>query len=248
MKEFYIDSDGVKLHAKLDCPEGMVKGPLCILIHGFTGHMEEDHIIAAQKAMNKAGVAVLRAEMYGHGNSDGKFEKHTLYKWVTNALAVVAYAKTLDFVTDLYLCGHSQGGLLTMLIGGMCADDFKAILPLSPAWMIPEYCRKGEVLGVSFDPNHIPEKVSSDDWSLDGDYIRVAQTIHVEDAIARFKGPVFIVHGDADEVVPYAYSQKAVELYSDAQLVTISGDDHCYTMHLEEMADAIYDYFKSEID
>ncbi len=247
MKEFYIDSDGIKLHAKLDIPEGMSKGPLCILIHGFTGHMEEDHIIAAQKAMNDAGVAVLRAEMYGHGGSGGTFEKHTLYKWVTNALAVVEYAKTLDFVTDLYLCGHSQGGLLTMLVGGMCADDFKAILPLSPAWMIPEISRQGTVLGVSFDPNHIPEKVTSEDWSISGDYIRVAQTIHVEDEIARFKGPVFIVHGDADEVVPYEYSVKAVELYNDAELVTIYGDDHCYTRHLQEMADAINEFFKAQI-
>ena len=110
MKEFFIDSDGTRLHAKLDRPEGAEKGPLCILIHGFTGHMEEDHIKAAQKAMNDAGVSVLRVEMYGHGGSDGEFKDHTLYKWVTNALAAVKYAKSLDFVTDLYLSGHSQGG------------------------------------------------------------------------------------------------------------------------------------------
>ena len=47
MKEFYIDGDGTRLHAKLDIPEGVTKGPLCILIHGFTGHMEEEHIIGA---------------------------------------------------------------------------------------------------------------------------------------------------------------------------------------------------------
>ncbi|MBO4290850.1 MAG: alpha/beta hydrolase, partial [Lachnospiraceae bacterium] len=132
MEEFYINNDGIKLHAKLDRPAGTEKSPLCILIHGFTGHMEEPHILAAQQAMNEAGIAVLRAEMYGHGGSDGQFRDHTLYKWVTGALAVVKYAKSLDFVTDLYISGHSQGGLLTMLIGGMCADDFKAILPLSP--------------------------------------------------------------------------------------------------------------------
>jgi alpha-beta hydrolase superfamily lysophospholipase len=78
---------------------------------------------------------------------------------VNNALSVVRYAKSLDFVTQLYLCGHSQGGLLTMLIGGMCADDFKAILPLSPAWMIPDITRHGVVLGQSFDAQHIPEKI-----------------------------------------------------------------------------------------
>lgn len=243
MKEFCIDSDGTRLHAKLDRPEGAEKGPLCILIHGFTGHMEEDHIKAAQKAMNDAGVSVLRVEMYGHGGSDGEFKDHTLYKWVTNALAAVKYAKSLDFVTDLYLSGHSQGGLLTMLVGGMCPDDFKALLPLSPAWMIPEIAREGNVLGTSFDPKHIPDMITSGSWELSGDYIRVAQTIHVEDEIERFEGPVLIIHGDADETVPFSYAEKAAKLYKNAELVPIHGDDHCFTKHLNEMADAVRAFF-----
>ena len=220
------------------------KGPLCILIHGFTGHMEEDHIIAAKEAMLYEGVSVLRVEMYGHGGSDGEFKNHTLYKWVTNALSVVHYAKTLDFVTDLYLCGHSQGGLLTMLIGGMCADDFKAIIPLSPAWMIPEVARQGSVLGASFDPKHIPELLDCGDWALSGDYIRVAQTIHVEDEIERYNGEVLLIHGDEDEAVPYSYSVKAEKLYKNAKLITIHGDDHCYTRHLDEVVVALREFFE----
>ncbi|MBO4290586.1 MAG: alpha/beta fold hydrolase [Lachnospiraceae bacterium] len=243
MEEFYINNDGIKLHAKLDRPAGTEKSPLCILIHGFTGHMEEPHILAAQQAMNEAGIAVLRAEMYGHGGSDGQFKDHTLYKWVTGALAVVKYAKSLDFVTDLYISGHSQGGLLTMLIGGMCADDFKAILPLSPAWMIPEGTRKGNLLGIPFDSEHIPEKLSQGDWELSGDYLRVAQTIHVEDEIARYHGPVLIVHGGSDDVVPYSYVEKAAELYDHAKLIVVPGADHCFNGHLEELAEAIRTYF-----
>ena len=248
MKEFYIDSDGIRLHAKLDMPEGMEKGPLCILFHGFTGHMEEDHIIGAQKAMNDAGVAVLRAEMYGHGKSDGEFKDHTLYKWVTNALSVVNYAKTLDFVTDLYLCGHSQGGLLTMLIGGMCPDTFKAIVPLSPAWMIPDGAREGNLLGMNFDPKHIPNTLENRGVVLSGDYVRVAQTIHVEDEIERYEGPVFIIHGDADETVPFEYAEKALKLYKNAKLVPIHGDDHCFTKHLDEVKDALRAFFEEEIN
>lgn len=247
MEEFFINSDQIRLHAKLDKPEGFTKGPLCILIHGFTGHMEEDHIIAAQKAMNDSGVAVLRVEMYGHGESDGAFCDHTLYKWVTNALDVVSYAKKLDFVTDLYLCGHSQGGLLTMLIGGMCPEAFKAILPLSPAWMIPEGARKGDLLGNAFDPEHIPEEIHFDDRTLNGNYLRVAQTIHVEDEIARYHGPVYIVHGVADDCVPYSYGELAYKLYDHATLVPIPDDDHCFTKHLDQMADAIREFFAKEV-
>lgn len=243
MEEFYIDCDGIKLHAKLDKPEGFDKGPLCVLIHGFTGHMEEDHIIAAQEAFNESGLAVLRVEMYGHGKSGGEFRKHTLYKWVTNALAAVEYAKGLDFVTDLYLSGHSQGGLLTMLVGGMRPDDFKAIIPLSPAWMIPGGAREGTLLGTDFDPLHIPEVLHGWDLDLDGDYVRVAQTIHVEDEIERYTGPVLVVHGDADETVPYSYGVKAAELYKDAVLSTVKGADHCFNGHMQDLKDAIKAFF-----
>ncbi len=245
--EFFIDCDGIPLHAKLDCPEGNGKAPLCILIHGFTGNMEEEHLKAVQKALNKLGIYVLRAEMYGHGKSGGEFKNHTLFKWITNALAVISYAKQLDFVTDLYLCGHSQGGLLTMLTGAMCADDLKAIIPLSPAWMIPEGTRKGTLLGLSIDPQHIPEMIKCDGWELSGDYVRTAQMIHAEDAIERYKGPVLIVHGDRDETVPFSYAQKAAQLYSNAELVNISGADHCFNGFTGELAAAVSDFFSKMI-
>ena len=245
MKEFYIDCDGIKLHAKLDQVNEEGKSPLCILVHGFTGHMEEDHIVAAQKAINECGISVLRVEMYGHGGSDGEFRNHTLYKWVTNAIAAVNYAKTLDFVTDLYFCGHSQGGLLTMLIG-MFPDDFKAIIPLSPAWMIPDGAREGSLLGMNFDPEHIPETLENWGVVLSGDYVRVAQTIHVEDEIERYKGKVFLIHGDADETVPFEFAEKALALYENAELVPIHGDDHCFTKHLDEMAEALKGFFEGE--
>ncbi len=248
MQEFYINCDGIRLHAKLDMPEGRERCPLCILIPGFTGHMEEAHITAAQAAINEAGVAVLRVEMYGHGGSDGKFEDHTLYKWVTNGLAVIKYARSLDFVTELYLSGHSQGGLLTMLLGGMCADDLKAILPLSPAWMIPDYAREGILFGMEIDSKHIPERVLSEEWELSGDYIRVAQTIHVEDEIARYEGPVFIVHGEEDEAVPFSYAEKALKLYKNARLIPVKGANHCFDDHLDELGAALISFFKERAE
>lgn len=250
MKEFYIENDGVRLHAKLDMPEtaqmNAGKCPLVIVIHGFTGHMEEEHIVAAAGAVNAVGFAALRVEMYGHGGSDGRFEDHTLYKWVTNALAVIDYAKTLDFVSDLYLCGHSQGGLLTMLVGGMRADDLKALIPLSPAWMIPEGAREGNLLGKSFDPAHVPAFLETEDGlRLNGNYVLLAQTIHVEDEIRRFRGPVLIVQGGKDEVVPLEYAQKAEELYANAKLVVVPEDTHCFDHYPEIMTAAIKEFLRS---
>ena len=39
-----------------------------------------------------------------------------------------------------------------MLAAGMRADDFKAAIPMSPAIVIPDGARKGNLLGQPFDP------------------------------------------------------------------------------------------------
>ena len=242
----FITDDVIRLNAKLDMPEQHGdKCPLVIVIHGFTGHMEERHIVAVSQALNGIGYATLRVDMYGHGNSEGKFENHTLFKWLTNALTVIDYARSLDFVTDLYLCGHSQGGMTVMLAAAMKHDVIKGLIPLSPAWMIPELARKGTLLGLDFNPEQIPDMLQAwGDRKLNGNYARVAQTIRVEEAIDRYAGPVLIVHGDKDEAVPVEYGIRAAERYRDCKLVLIPGDTHCYDYHLDQVLEAVTEWMK----
>ena len=237
----YIMDDGLRLNAALDMPADFSgRCPLAVIIHGFTGHMEERHIVETARTLNSVGWAALRVDMYGHGHSDGQFRDHNLYKWLNNAMAVIDYARGLDFVTDLYLCGHSQGGLTVMLAAQLKRDVIAGIIPLSPAWMIPDGAREGYLLGQRFDPEHIPDALPGwDGRDLGGNYVRVAQTIRVEDAIAAYRGPVLIVQGDQDEAVPLEYARRAAGLYRDCSLVVIPGDDHCFNRHLDQMLEAV---------
>lgn len=256
MQEFYINSDGIAIHAKLQMPDGAPKRcPLCIVQHGLTGHMEENHIVAVAAALREAGVATLRVEMYGHGKSGGTFGKHTLLKWVDNMLDVIDYAKELDFVSGLYLCGHSQGGLLAMLVAALRPKDLKAIIPLSPAIVIVRSAREGRMFQMTFDPAHIPDRIFFDKPNLAeggteapsfcGDYFRIAQHIHVDEAIAGYRGPVLLVHGTADEGVPVQDSIDAAAAYANARLVLIEGDDHGYHAHLDQVCEAVKEFARA---
>ena len=255
MQEFYIDSDGIQIHAKLEMPEGTpTRCPLCIVQHGLTGHMEENHIVAVASALREAGVATLRVEMYGHGKSGGTFGRHTLLKWIDNMLDVIDYAKALPFVTDLYLCGHSQGGLLIMLVAALRPDDIAAIIPMSPAIVIIDSALRGSMFGMAFDPVHIPERIYLGDPNLAeggtpvpsfcGDYFRIAQHIHVDEAVAGYHGPVLLVHGTADEGVPMQDSIDAANAYENARIVLLDGDDHGYHRHLDQVCAAVKEFMQ----
>ena len=242
MQEFYIKDDNIRLHAKLEMPEGKERCPLLIIFHGLTGHMEEGQIVAVAEGMKDIGFAALRVELYGHGQSEGDFKEHTMFKWIANAMTVIDYVKTLDFVTDIYLCGHSQGGLLAMIAAGMRADDIKAIILMAPALVIPDGARKGSMLDVTFDPAHIPDTLPLGSYRISGNYFRCAQLIHAEDAINRYPKPVLFLHGDKDTAVPLEYSINASKLYKNSQLVILPDDNHDFDLHLDTVVQSIQDF------
>ncbi|MCR4764319.1 MAG: lysophospholipase [Lachnospiraceae bacterium] len=245
----FIQDDGIRLNARLDKPAGNAeKCPLVIIIHGFTGHMEEAHLNALSDELNKAGYATLRADMYGHGKSEGKFREHTLFKWMTNAMTLVDYARTLPFVSELWLCGHSQGGLCAILTAALEHERIRGLIALSPAAMIPELARNGALLGSSFDAANPPEELAVwNDFTLGNNYIRVAQMIRVEEYIDRYSGPVLVVQGTEDSPELIASAKAAADRYKDAQYVEIADDTHTYDRHVDQMTAAVREWLEKQI-
>ena len=237
-----IMDGGISLAATLERPHDH-PCPLVIFLHGFSSTKDRPHNIAACEAMREAGCATLRVDMYGHGESGGEFKKHTLYHWVSNAMAVIDYARKLDFVTDIYLSGHSQGGLIAAMVGAMEHDRIKGLILRAPAFVIPRCAREGNMLGYTFDPNHLPDEFDIiQGLTLEGNYVRVAQTIHPEEYVERFSGPVLLLHGDEDETVPLQDSVDASYRYPNCQLEIIPGETHHFDRHPETMKNLIREW------
>ena len=242
-----INDDGIELNADLEAPEEYDGHKLVILLHGFTSAKDRPHNIRAAAAMRDAGFATLRFDLYGHGESGGDFRDHTLFKWISNTMAVIHWALEHGY-DDLYLSGHSQGGLVAALVAGMEADRIRGLILRAPAFMIPQGARDGLLLGENFDPDHIPDEIDViKGLKLSGDYLRVAQTIHVEEAVDRFKGPVLILHGDKDDTVPLEDSKKFSERYSCCELMVLNGETHHFDKDPERMENLIWGWM-NELD
>ena len=154
-------------------------------------------------------------------------------------MAVIDHARGLGY-TELYLSGHSQGGLAAALTAAMEADRIRGLILRAPAFMIPQCAREGNLLGQAFDPEHIPDSVPViKNLVLDGNYLRTAQTLHAEDAADRFPNPVLILHGDEDDTVPPEVSREMACRYRDCELVMMAGETHHFDRHPEQMRELI---------
>lgn len=245
-REFYIKCDGINLHAKLDFPrEDKEKYPCVIVVHGLTGHMEETHIKAVANACNEMGYAALRVDMYGHGKSEGEFKNHTVTHWVLELMQIIDYVNSLEFVTDVYLTGHSQGGLTVILTAAVKKDAIKAIMPLSPALMAKDVALHGGFPNTEYDPDNMGENIMLfGEHEISTNYMRTCRFLPIDEAIHDFDKKVLLVHADTDELVPYRYAVEAQKKYKDARLVTIPDDDHCYLKHLSMVTDAVKEFLQ----
>lgn len=243
-RDYYIDKDGFRLHAKLEFPQSQEKKmPLLIIIHGLTGQMDETHLEGVKDVALELGYACLRVDMYGHGKSDGDFVNHNIMEWVCEIIYIIDYARSLEFTTDVYLAGHSQGGLSVILAAGLKADQIKALIPMSPATNIVYDSCKGEFFGSIFDVENVPETVHFwDEYDLKGNYFRVARSLDVEGAIDAYDGPVLVVHGTNDESVPVSYGEEVAKRYRNATLKLVEGDSHCFDYHLDDMLAAVREF------
>ena len=240
-----LSDDGLQLSAVLEKPE-RERCPLVIFIHGFGSTKDKPHNVASCEAMREAGFATLRVDMYGHGESGGTFRNHTVHKWISNILAVMDYAQTLDWVTDIYLSGHSQGGLAAAMAAGMAPDKVKGLILRAPAFVVPRCAREGNMLGRSFDPLHLPDEIPLfEGQTLSGNYLRFAQMLHPEEAIDRFPGPVLILHGNEDDMVPLQDSIDAAKHYRNAKLEIMHGETHHFNRYPEQMKDIIRSWLQS---
>src|SRR5690606_7224053 len=95
-------------------PEGFTGARPCLIFcHGFTANRDEPHFMFVKiaRALEKIGVVSIRFDFLGSGESDGEFCDMTINTEVEDCKAVIAYAKSLEFIDEnnINLLGFSKG-------------------------------------------------------------------------------------------------------------------------------------------
>jgi pimeloyl-ACP methyl ester carboxylesterase len=132
------EADKVTLAGTFTRPKKGEPFPAVLLITG-SGPQDRDEAVFGHKPfwvmadyLTRRGIAVLRLDDRGIGQSTGDIQKATTEDFVRDALAAVEYLKGRDDVAanKIGLIGHSEGGIIAPIIAG-AIDDIAFIVTLA---------------------------------------------------------------------------------------------------------------------
>ncbi|MBP2327785.1 pimeloyl-ACP methyl ester carboxylesterase [Kibdelosporangium banguiense] len=229
-----FEHDGLTLRSTVHIPDGSpgTRWPVVVFVHGFTSNrFELPSFVGMSRLLADNGIASVRVDLSGHGESDGDFFDVTISGEIAEARSVVRSVRAFDVVDPdrVGLVGMSMGGVVAGIVAAE-EPGIRALCLWSPAAVAPFEVGGGYLKGRSLAAE-IAEK-----GYFDADGHRVSQAL-VDDIAgldvygrsAGYGGPVRIIHGDKDDITPVEYARRYLEYYAgNAELEVVAGADHAW--------------------
>jgi alpha/beta superfamily hydrolase/peroxiredoxin len=252
----YVDGDHGRLKGLIQKPELQQgeKCPMVVFCHGFNGTKDGPLFELVADTLQAHGIASIRFDFNGHGESEGEFKDMTVPNEIIDAKKVVEYVRDLSYVSDLAIVGHSQGGVVASMTAGELSAElgepaFRTVVLMAPAAVLRDDAIRGSVMGTTFDPFDPGEYVEM--WGgalkLGGNYIRAAFSLPIYETAAKYQGPALIIHGNGDRVVPYTYGERFHQIWPKSELVIQEYFDHGYSQNIYRITDIVSEYLINQL-
>ena len=206
------------------------KTPTVIYCGGYHSDMTGSKAVALSAWCRDFGHAYIRFDYQGHGVSSGEFTDGSIGLWRDDALSILDQTTTGPVV----LVGSSMGAWIALLIALKRPDRISGMVLLAPAVDFTI-----ELMWNKFDTDIRNAIENKGFWNRPSEFEDEAYPITlklIEESRAHlllhapiaFPGPVHILYGLADEVVPLDHVMRTVEaIASSALTVTlVKGGDH----------------------
>ena len=246
----FIDGDHGRLKALIQKPELKQgeKCPMVIFCHGFSGRKDGPMFELIADTLQAHGIASIRFDFNGHGESEGEFKDMTVPNEIEDAKKVVEYVSDLRYVSSLAIVGHSQGGVIAAMTAGQLSEalgksPFKAVALMAPAAVLRDDAIRGSTMGKQYDPFDPGEYVEL--WGglkLGSQYIHTAFSLPIYETAAKYQGEALIIHGNADRVVPYTYGERFHQIWPKSELVIQEYFDHGFSQNIYRTTDIVSEY------
>lgn len=200
--------------------------PVVIFCHGFgsNGQWGEPYC----KSLASNGFAAYAFDFRGgspNSKSTGlKTEEMNIKTEIQDLELVFKRIRKENFCNgEIYLMGHSLGGLVSTLFASK-EKKVAGLILMAPAFNAPEDAR------AQFPKaKDIPDTVEFMGMTLGNNYYKELYKLNPYKAASKFKGRVLLIQGNADKIVPVEYSDKAAGTFPNVKYKRIEGANHSFS-------------------
>lgn len=227
VQDLWLKRDQFNLYGKFYLPDQRKgKLPLVIMSHGFRGSHLGTQAYAQQAY--EAGYAVYSYDFAGSGDgsekqSDGNFLDMSVLTQAADLKAVFDQLRERPEIdqNQIYLMGESQGGFVSAYVAGQLSEQVAGLILFYPAFVLQDDAKERLA-----KYGYGPESRIVMGTQIGAIYNRDATSFDIYQEIMAYQKPVLIVHGDSDKIVPLSYSERAEEVYAQAELVVLPKAGH----------------------
>lgn len=232
--------DRLKLAATLVEPEPSTDRAV-VLVHGGGVTRQEGGFFARlADGLAEAGVASLRFDLRGHGQSEGRMEELTLAATLNDIRVALEQVRELTGAGSISLLGASFGGGICAYYAAKRPAEVERLVLLNPQlaykrrtidntpfWeddrLKPEAAARLDEHGfIAFNPNlrHGRAIFQEVFW------------FDLDRAIPEIQAPTLLVHGTKDTLVPIESTLAALPRFTaEHRLVEVEGAQHGFAVH-----------------
>ncbi|MHB8672980.1 MAG: alpha/beta hydrolase family protein [Candidatus Limnocylindrales bacterium] len=182
-------------------------GPGVVIVHGWESN--RSRTLPHAEVLHAAGFHVLTFDVRGHGANPPERLPISVGEFAADAEAALAALSARAEVTAVAVLGHSLGGVGAIIAAARAGDRCTALVSLSA----PADPRRLTRQTFRLAALPIPEPFATPLAELTTRvYLRprghAVRALSASRAITRYEGPILLVHGSADAVVPVSHLER----------------------------------------
>jgi len=237
----FLNAKKEKLAGVLTLPKYTTNLPGVIICHGFAKTKSDRKFVELSRFLADKGLASLRFDFSGHGESEGDFEKLTMQKEVGDLAAAFNFLSKQKRIngSKIAIVGHSLAGAVAVLFQAQYQKANTLVL------LVPALQQK-ELIGQWYSRKQITlcqkeRYIDTSRGRIGIGYLNEAMAFNWREAVEKIASPVLIIHGQKDEDVPLKYSRELLKaIKADKKLEIIESADHALESHQAKRE--IYNY------
>ncbi|MBR4485459.1 MAG: alpha/beta hydrolase, partial [Erysipelotrichaceae bacterium] len=164
--------------------------------------------------------------------SDGKTTEMSVLSEAEDLETVIDHFQKDERIEKILLMGKSQGAYVSTLVASKRPKEIAGLIGLYSGFMLRD---KVEEELEKYE--EIPEEEVLLWLKVGRKYFEDLLSTDIYESMKHCSMDVLLIHGDKDDVAPISYSEKALNYFPKARLVTLKGADHGF--HGPEREDVV---------